>query len=85
MRTLMIGATMLALAAAAPAIAKPTATQIDWNLRGALTPQIDIRVTPPEPRQPEPHQQLLLVQAKPDATGGRALSADAGGRSVGGG
>lgn len=51
MRPLLIASTMLLALGAAPAMAKPTATEIAWNLRAVLAPRIDLGVAR---RAPQP-------------------------------
>ncbi len=52
MRPPLMTATVLLALALAPAMAKPTATQVAWNLRAALAPQVDLRIMhqAPQPR-----------------------------------
>jgi hypothetical protein len=42
MRSLLIASTILMALGAAPAMAKPTVTEIAWNMRAVLAPQVDL-------------------------------------------
>ena len=51
MRSLIIAAITLMAVGTAPVLAKPTATQISWNLRGALAPRVDLGIGRQAPRE----------------------------------
>jgi hypothetical protein len=57
MRSVLLAASMLLALGAAQAMAKPTATEIEWNLRAVLAPEVDLGIARQAP-QPRPAPDL---------------------------